>query len=137
MAAFGRTSQRRLDSCSEKFKIVMPKVIAQLPYTCPETGLTIVDCGIICGHRDEHEQEEAYRLGNSKARWGQSKHNSFPSKACDTLPMVDGKYVWDDKELHKAYAKLVMDTAWHNGFKWKWGGDFTSLYDGPHFEEAE
>ena len=113
----------------------MPLVIAQLPYTYMD--ITIVDCGIICGERGEDEQEEAYRLGNSKAKFGESPHNTYPSNACDTLPMAEGKYVWDNKELHKVYAKLVMDTAWSQGFKWKWGGDFSSFYDGPHFERIE
>mgnify|MGYP003652300564 FL=1 len=135
MAGYGRTSQRRLDTCHEEFKVVMPLVIAQLPYTYMD--ITIVDCGIICGERGEDEQEEAYRLGNSKAKFGESPPNTYPSNACDTLPMAEGKYVWDNKELHKVYAKLVMDTAWSQGFKWKWGGDFSSFYDGPHFERIE
>lgn len=134
---FGKTSQRRLDTCHEEFKEVMPKVLAQLPFTCPDTGIVIVDCGIISGYRGEDEQEEAYRLGNSKAKFGESKHNTNPSEACDTLPMIDGKYVWNNKVLHKAYAALVLDTAWHCGYKWKWGGDFKNFYDAPHFERAE
>tara|TARA_R110000744_G_scaffold197706_1_gene316916 strand:- start:212 stop:640 length:429 start_codon:yes stop_codon:yes gene_type:complete len=135
-AVFGNTSQRRLDTCHEEFKEVMTLVIAALPYTDPDTGVEIIDCGIICGERSEQEQEEAYRLGNSKARFGESLHNTYPSNACDTLPMRDGRYIWDDKELHAAYAKLVLDTAWHQGYRWKWGGDFESFYDGPHFERA-
>ena len=134
MAGYGKTSQRRLDSCHEEFKTVMPLVIDQLPYTCPDTGLVIVDCGIICGHRGEDEQEEAYRSGHSNAKWGESKHNFEPSQACDSLPMANGRYIWNDKALHKAYSKLVLDTAWGCGFWWVWGGTFKSFYDGPHFQ---
>tara|TARA_R110002153_G_scaffold151371_4_gene302805 strand:- start:70 stop:483 length:414 start_codon:yes stop_codon:yes gene_type:complete len=137
MAAFGKTSQRRLDSCHEEFKIVMNSVINQLPYTCPVSGLEIVDCGIICGYRGEDEQEQAFRHGHSKAKYGESKHNFNPSQACDTLPMAGGKYLWKDKAMQKAYAKLVMDTAWGLGYKWKWGGAFKSFYDGPHMERID
>lgn len=137
MAKFGRTSQKRLDTCHEEFKIVMPLVIGQLPYTCPVNGEIIVDCGIICGFRDEDEQEEAFRNGNSKAQFGESMHNTNPSEACDTLPMVAGKYVWENRSLQMAYSRLVLDTAWGQGFKWKWGGDFKSFYDGPHFEREK
>ncbi len=134
MAGFGRTSQRRLDSCHEEFKIVMPLVIDQLPYVDHVSNRVIHDCGIICGYRDEDEQEEAYRLGNSKARFGQSLHNTDPSNACDTLPMGDGKYMWNDRTIHAAYARLVLRTAKEQGFDWKWGGTFKSFYDAPHFE---
>ena len=100
-------------------------------------------------NRDRRDQGAPAKSGNTvakhlpfenhfgKAKFGESPHNTYPSNACDTLPMAEGKYVWDNKELHKVYAKLVMDTAWSQGFKWKWGGDFSSFYDGPHFERIE
>jgi hypothetical protein len=74
---------------------------------------------------------------HSKAKYGESKHNFSPSQACDTLPMAGGKYLWKDKAIQKAYAKLVMDTAWGLGYKWKWGGAFKSFYDGPHMERID
>jgi hypothetical protein len=45
-----------------------------------------IDFKILCGHREEKEQNEAFNKGNSKLKWPQSKHNSLPSLAVDIAP---------------------------------------------------
>lgn len=45
-----------------------------------------MDVVVICGHRGEKEQNEAFARGNSKLRYPRSKHNKMPSLAVDVVP---------------------------------------------------
>lgn len=65
-----------------------------------DTGRSLV---IVCGHRGEQAQETAYRKGASKARFGQSAHNTLPAMAVDIAPSgPTGGIDWD-----------VRGGAWH------------------------
>ena len=58
-----------------------------------KTGRSLV---IVCGHRGEADQETAYKRGASKARFGQSAHNTLPSMAVDIAPSgPTGGIDWD------------------------------------------
>lgn len=48
--------------------------------------LTDIDFTVICGHRNEADQNAAFRDGFSKAPWPFSKHNKIPSQAVDFIP---------------------------------------------------
>lgn len=89
------------------------------------------DCSILCGHRTEAEQNAAYAVGNSRAKWGKSKHNTSPSKAVDVMPYpID----WQNKEGMFVFAGFVLGMAACMNIKIKWGGDFSGFFDGPHYE---
>ena len=91
-------------------------------------------CAVICGHRGKAEQEKAYNSGTSKARWGQSKHNSKPSLAVDVVPLpLD----WDNIESFERLGNIIMEKAKELNIKIKWGRDFKGLKDYPHFELIE
>lgn len=107
------------------------------------------DFRVMCGHRDEKAQNEAFLHGNSEKQWPNSKHNKFPSEAIDVLPnclVVNGKINWDDnKAFDIAYnelANIIFEEADKLGIHIKWLGD--SHQDGsktkekyrdlPHFE---
>ena len=88
-------------------------------------------CAVICGHRGKAEQEKAYNSGTSKARFGQSKHNSKPSLAVDVVPLpLD----WNDIESFERLGNIIMHKADELGIKVKWGKYFKGLADYPHFE---
>ena len=88
-------------------------------------------CAVICGHRGKAEQEKAYKSGTSKARFGQSKHNSKPSLAVDVVPLpLD----WDNIESFERLGNIIMEKAKELNIKVKWGRDFKGLKDYPHFE---
>lgn len=90
-----------------------------------------VDCTVLCGHRGREEQEEAFALGHSKVRFPHSKHNVQPSLAVDVVPWpVD----WTDLNRFRAFAVIVKEQAARMGIKVRWGGDFTTLVDMPHWE---
>ena len=88
-------------------------------------------CAVICGHRGKAEQEKAFASGASKARFGQSKHNSKPSLAVDVVPLpLD----WEDIEAFEKLGEKIMAKAEELGIKIKWGKNFKGLVDYPHYE---
>ncbi len=76
---------------------------------------------VVCGHRDELAQNEAYSSGASKLPWPNSKHNSKPSLAIDISPIP-----YEIKNVKKLIyvAGFVMGTADRMGVTLRWGGDF-------------
>lgn len=89
---------------------------------------------ILCGHRNEADQNKAFAEKTSKAKWGESKHNSWPSKAVDAGPKP---LRWDDLEAFRQVAKVVKEVAAEMGIRIRWGGDFKDFFDAPHYELAE
>lgn len=95
------------------------------------------DITVLCGFRGPEEQNRAHAEGKSRARFGQSKHNSVPSMAVDVAPYpID----WNDWKRWKDLS-VVVKRHWHAideekraQFSLHWGGDWTSLVDGPHWE---
>ena len=96
------------------------------------------DCAILCGHRDKETQNKEYREGDSMVQWPESKHNSDPSMAVDTVPYPDRWDIWkgDQSELYY-FAGIVLSTGWDMGIELRWGGHFKNIFDGPHFELIE
>jgi hypothetical protein len=97
------------------------------------------DCTILEGHRGESRQNEMYRTGRSKAKYGESLHNINPSSAIDVAPYpID----WNDRERFTYFAGYVKGKAAALGIKIRWGGDWdgdwqvrdNNFDDLPHFE---
>lgn len=93
MPRFSTLSRQRLETCDERLRVLLNEAIKTYDLT------------VLCGHRGEEEQEEAYRLGNSTKRWPESRHNVFPSHAVDVAPwFADVKIDWNDLA---AFARLI------------------------------
>lgn len=129
MAEFGTRSKTNLMTCDPRLQDLL------------ETVVEYFDCAVICGHRTEEEQEKAFHEGRSKARWGQSMHNTLPSMAVDVVPYpVD----WEDRERFHHFAGFVRGIAHAKGINIRWGGDWDGdmdlkdnrFDDLPHFELA-
>ena len=119
--SFGKASKRRLASCDNDLQLLFNEVIKER------------DCSVLCGFRCEIEQDAAYQSGKSKVTWPNSKHNTRPSKAVDVVPYpVD----WEDIERFNEFADFVKGKAEAMDIRIKWGGDFKSFYDAPHWELA-
>lgn len=89
-----------------------------------------LDFEVICGHRPEKEQNEAFESGHSQLPWPQSKHNTMPSLAVDVVPLpVD----WENVEAFERLAKLIKEAAKREGVAITWGGDWR-MRDLPHWE---
>ena len=130
MPEFSKKSKENLLSCRAEIQDVFTEVIKHF------------DCSVIEGHRDKERQDKMAREKRSKVVYPQSKHNSFPSKACDAVPYpVD----WNDKNRFYYFAGFVMGVAKVKGISLRWGGDWDRDFetkdnrfnDLPHFEIDE
>jgi peptidoglycan L-alanyl-D-glutamate endopeptidase CwlK len=133
MPSYSQSSKDKLSTCHPDLQIIFNEVIKYF------------DNIITCGHRGEKEQEEAFNNGYSKAHFGQSKHNSSPSMAVDSIP-----YPVDYKDINRMrfYAGFVLGIAQillnenkisHklvSGFDWNSDTELkdTKFQDAPHFE---
>lgn len=95
-----------------------------------ETAKTF-NCSIICGHRNEQDQNEAFVHGKSKLKWPNSRHNSYPSEAVDLTPYPCD---WNALEEFREMAKHVLQAAKNVGVEVEWGGLWASFRDYPHFQ---
>lgn len=127
MFKFGKTSSERLVTCSYDLQILFRTVIIHR------------DCSILCGHRNEFDQNVAYKNGDSNLIFPYSKHNAIPSLAVDVAP-----YPIDWQDLHRfcEFAGYVNCIADQMRIKIRWGGDWDGdtattdqkLMDFVHFE---
>lgn len=122
MNKFSKRSLEQLSTCDQRLQDLFTKVLQEM------------DCTIIEGHRGREKQNRMVEEGKSKVKWPRSKHNTFPSKAVDVMPYpID----WNDMERLQEFASIVKKTAKRMNIKIKWGGDFESFFDGPHWELEE
>lgn len=101
---------------------------------CEEVGKEH-DAIIICTFRNEKEQNEAYRIGNSELRWPDSAHNRKPSLAVDIAPTFDGGKTIPWREIPKwvEFCQRVDEIA--DRLKIKVRGGYTfKRRDYPHFQ---
>lgn len=148
MPEYGRVSKARLDTTILILQDIFNDVISRLPWTDPISGITIEDCSILCGHRNEIEQDLAYKQGFSHVKWPYGKHNCMPSIAIDSAPYHEQwpHIHYKDTDEMEAYKRLVFDCAEKRGYKLRWGHDWDqdgirgdkdedeTLYDAPHYE---
>lgn len=119
---WGKSSKARLDSCDKRLQLLCNELLKSCGF----------DLTITCGYRNEEDQNWAYVNGRSKARFGQSKHNSQPSKAVDICPYPIN---WDDKDIR--WWKMIAtayEVARKNGITIRSGAFFSGLADLPHIE---
>ena len=119
---WGRLSTERLVTCDKKLQDIADMMLERSPF----------DLTITAGYRTEDEQNQAYKNGKSRAKFGESKHNTFPSKAIDICPYpID----WDSKDSR--WQEMALNAMWcagRLGIEITWGGSFKSIKDMPHFE---
>lgn len=75
---FSTLSEYHVSTCSPGLQKVLRKAIRCAP--------SWLDFAVVCGHRNQLDQEEAFRKGRSQKHWPNGKHNSLPSKAADIRP---------------------------------------------------
>ena len=114
MFRFGSTSRDRLATIDDALQRVLHRAM----------GYQLMDFTIVCGHRTQKDQAQAFSVGASKKEWPNSKHNIFPSIAVDIAPWpID----WDD---HLAFARLygiIEAAAAEEGVPLRWGGDWETI----------
>ena len=90
---------------------------------------TTVDFAVTEGLRTPERQQQLVNDGFSQTM--KSKH--LTGHAVDLVAIVDGKVSWD-KQHYPAIAQAMKKAAADQNVKIRWGGDFKSFFDGPHFE---
>ena len=115
-------------------------------------AIKVVDFSVVYGHRTPEEQHELWKKGRNARgeviaadevvtfRDGykkKSNHNYSPSRAVDIIPYPSG---WKDEKAFYYMAGVVLTIA-ETMFKTgriskpiKWGGNWKSFVDLPHFE---
>lgn len=129
MPKFGKTSLEKREMLCKALRALVDEVIKYY------------DFSIICSHRGKEDQLSAYLSGASKAQFGQSAHNFYPSFAVDVYPypiprkQVNGSIQLDDNSvewdnmvfLFKAAAKKL-------GIEIECGADWKNMKDKPHIQ---
>ena len=98
-------------------------------------SLSNIDFGIPStgGLRTTEDQAKLFTSGVSKADGRKNKSYHQTGKALDVYAYVDGKASWE--KLHLALiAAVMLQAAAQLGYRLKWGGNWKSWQDMPHFE---
>ena len=111
------------------------------------------DFAIICGLRNERNQELAYEKGMSWVHYPGSCHNGsynengeWNSDISDAMDLVPYPVEWPNKDrdppheyarkMKRFYslAERVLSKAHELGIELEWGGMFKKCFDAPHFQ---
>lgn len=91
--------------------------------------LSPIDFVVTEGLRTDARQRELVRMGASQTM--RSRH--LTGHAIDLAAWHDGGIRWD-WPLYERLAEAMKEAAGELGVPIEWGGDWTSLKDGPHFQ---
>lgn len=135
MPKFGKASRKRLKTLHPLLQEIVWQAIDYFDFT------------IVCGYRNEQDQNKAVAEGASTKKWPESRHNVYPSQAVDVAPWnSELKCIdWENKERFIYLTAFILGVAHARGIKVRWGGDFnqnTYIKDGtfidmPHIELVE
>lgn len=132
MAKFGKASLARRETLHPILQEILDEAIKYFDFT------------IVCGYRNEEDQEKAFVKGASTKHWPDSKHNTLPSKAVDVGPYhpLFKNVDWENTPRFIYLAAFIMGIAHAKGIKIRWGGDWDGdsfmrdqkFHDRPHLE---
>ena len=117
-----KLSQRSLS----KLEGVHPKLVEVVKLAITKSPL---DFSISEGLRTVERQKEL--VAQKKSQTMKSRH--LIGEAVDICILLDGKANWDFDNYH-IVANVFKDCAAELGIKITWGGEWTTLKDGPHFQ---
>ena len=117
-----KLSQRSLS----KLAGVHPKLVEVVKLAITKSPL---DFSISEGLRTVERQKEL--VAQKKSQTMKSRH--LIGEAVDICVLLDGKANWDF-DNYRIVADVFKDCAAELGVKITWGGEWTTLKDGPHFQ---
>ena len=113
MLQFGRKSKAELETVHPSLKLVMTESLR----------MELIDFSVLQGHRGKEEQDRYFKLGKSKVKFPNGKHNSMPSLAVDVVPFIKYKISWNP--VHCIFlAGVVLTCAKNLGIGLRWGGNW-------------
>ena len=119
MAKFGKRSLSNLETCHPSIQKVLSEAIKYF------------DFSVLCGYRNQEDQDKAYSDGFSKVKFPNGKHNTNPSLAVDIAPYPIN---WDDISRFHFMAGVILTVANQLNIELEWGGNWKSFKDYPHFQ---
>ena len=119
MYRFGTRSINNLTGVHDDLQRVMYEAITNSPY----------DFAITEGLRTPGRQQQLFAEGATRTL--NSRH--LTGHAVDIVIIVNGKADWEFAK-YKEVADHIKAVAKLNDVPIKWGGDWTTFKDGPHFE---
>lgn len=134
---YGTISTYNLSTCSANIQRLMDEAIRRAP--------AWLDWAIVCGHRNEADQEKAFRDKKSTKHWPDSKHNQQPSRAVDIRPASPfNAEDWNDKLRFARILGFIEAVAIDLGIPVRFGHDWNqngrsideTFVDLGHIEEA-
>lgn len=126
MYKLSKISESRLDGINSTLKAIVKQAIKTSP----------IDFGIPAdgGLRTAERQNELFKKGVSKYDGYNKKSYHQTGKAFDIYAYVDGKASWNKEHL-TTIARHIQEVAKTMfNVDLKWGGDFKTFFDAPHFE---
>lgn len=126
MFKFGNASLKKLSTVDKRLQLLAKEVIKISTY----------DFAITYGLRSLEDQQKAYNTGHSKCDGIKKRSKHQDGKAIDIMCYDEnGKGTWE-KKYYIEVARIFLNKADELNIKIKWGGDFTTICDMPHFELA-
>lgn len=124
MFKFSNRSLEKLNSVDVRLQTLAKKVLEISPF----------DFGITEGFRDRAKQNRYFCEGKSKCDGINTLSKHQQGSAIDIMVYdVNGKETWDPKYYYQV-AGIFKAVAKQMNINIKWGGDFKSIVDMPHFE---
>lgn len=111
----------------KNLKNVHPKLVAVASYTL---WMSDLDFTVLEGTRSKERQKELFNSGASRTM--NSKH--LTGRAIDLGVWIPGEGVSWHWPYYEKLAHAVKASASTLKIKIKWGGDWKTFKDGPHFE---
>ncbi len=119
MPRFSKYSETQLMTCEPEIRAV-----------CRD-AIQIYDFRVLQGYRTPEQHEEYLHRGTTTILYEKSKHSTNPSKAVDLAPWpID----WEDTGRFQHLAGIMLGIAHSKGIKMRWGGNWRTFIDMPHFE---
>lgn len=131
MFTFSKESLANLATCDERLQRIAHEAIKYF------------DFKVICGHRNEEDQNAAYKAGTSQLKFPNSKHNKEVSLAMDIVPYpIDWsgntknieRYIFMQAVVYTVAKQLEIDIR--QGIDWNRNLDMRDekFRDYPHVE---
>lgn len=92
----------------------------------------VLDAHVAWGHRGEKDQNDAFKKGTSKAKWGESPHNYAPALAIDLFRLTHTGAEWQVSWYQKYVGESVAKEP-----KLEWGGSWIKWKDFPHVQAKD
>ena len=107
-------SKKNIITCKTPLQRLAKEVIKYIPIE------------VICGHRNEKDQNTAHSEKRSNKKWPDSKHNKYPSEAFDFIIVpLD----WTDYTRWIRTGYFILGLAAGLGIKVRWGADWNTNYE--------